>query len=495
MIIKFEEQLYESLKSFLLGDSSSNERICYLLGHSSTKNGKVVVYPAKILIPEESSVNATKSSIRVNKDIVGAIYRIFGESDYDVIINCHSHPFDSSENVEFSFIDDKYDKIEADYIYNEIVKIKSVNDLSSNILYSSIVIGQNSINSRWIESTNLNKFKNTKRIDVIGKQFSILHTNIENKKSLFQWSRQLLTYSKQSQNTLDKISVAVIGAGGTGSIIAEGLVRLGVTNINIIDDDIVELTNLNRWQGGRIKDIGKYKSKALAKKLENSAENINVLPFTFNAISQDSLDVIKGCDILFSCVDNAETRFFLNRISNRYLLPLFDTGVVLSKLEASQNFAKWQNRLHIPGTTRCNDCSSIKIYDKDEMCRFFFDKTTLLNMKEQGYIKDEPNEKSPSVYHLNSFASSLTLYEFHNYLAGFKELSWFTSGDLNQISNITKAVVEKDLSNFPIQSLNSSFIEDESKHCVNCNIYKGTGDFWSLNEFFTTESKLTFEQD
>ena len=52
-----------------------------------------------------------------------------------------------------------------------------------------------------------------------------------------------------AKNACQKTNIAVIGAGGLGSMMIEGLARLGFRNITIIDPDIAEMTNLNRVAG------------------------------------------------------------------------------------------------------------------------------------------------------------------------------------------------------------------------------------------------------
>src|ERR1700730_13311834 len=69
------------------------------------------------------------------------------------------------------------------------------------------------------------------------------------------------------QERFSKSRVLCIGAGGINSQIAPTLVRKGVGRITLVDDDIVEPTNLNR-QRFYIKDVGENKAIALAKNLQ-----------------------------------------------------------------------------------------------------------------------------------------------------------------------------------------------------------------------------------
>jgi len=351
-------------------------------------------------------------------------------------------------------------------------------------MHLSFVFGQNSISAR--NTTHKGTFNYIDNVDVLGLRFDrVLGLNKKLIKSDV-WDRQILAFGKTEQKLFQDIKICIIGAGGIGSIIAEGLIRLGVKYIHIIDYDNLESTNLNRWQGAKHSDVGSSKSGLLAKNLSTFQEDLKISFSMDNVISRKSIESIKECDFIFSCVDNVEARFFLNKISSRYLIPIFDTGVGIIN-DKDGISTKWQNIIIIPGYTRCFDCSVIRIYDKNIMSRTFFDNTTANFMRSEGYIKDFPEMKEPAVYHLNLFASSITLYEFHNYISHFKDLNWCTSGDISRLNNITNSII-KDTdfpSPSPLQALDSNFVEPQDKYCTNCFVYRGTGDYWSMDNFFT----------
>ena len=59
-------------------------------------------------------------------------------------------------------------------------------------------------------------------------------------------NRTEMLIGKEAVEILKKSHVVVFGLGGVGSYVVEGLVRAGVSNISIIDKDIVDITNINR---------------------------------------------------------------------------------------------------------------------------------------------------------------------------------------------------------------------------------------------------------
>ena len=76
---------------------------------------------------------------------------------------------------------------------------------------------------------------------------------------LNQFSRTELVIGKAGVEKLNNAKVAIFGLGGVGSFVLEGLVRAGIGNFVLIDDDKICLTNLNRQIIATRKTIGKYK--------------------------------------------------------------------------------------------------------------------------------------------------------------------------------------------------------------------------------------------
>ena len=80
---------------------------------------------------------------------------------------------------------------------------------------------------------------------------------------LTQFSRTELLLGKEAMNKLEDARVAVFGIGGVGGYVCESLVRSGVGKFDLIDDDKVCLTNLNRQIIATRKTVGKYKTDVM----------------------------------------------------------------------------------------------------------------------------------------------------------------------------------------------------------------------------------------
>ena len=90
---------------------------------------------------------------------------------------------------------------------------------------------------------------------------------IERKIMLNQFSRTELLFGKEAMETLANKRVAIFGIGGVGGYVCEALVRSGVMHFDLIDDDKVCLTNLNRQIIATRKTVGKYKTEVMKERI------------------------------------------------------------------------------------------------------------------------------------------------------------------------------------------------------------------------------------
>lgn len=82
-----------------------------------------------------------------------------------------------------------------------------------------------------------------------------------------QFSRTELIIGKQGIEKLNSAKVAIFGIGGVGSFVVEALVRAGITNFVLVDNDTISLTNLNRQLIATHKTIGKYKVDVIKERI------------------------------------------------------------------------------------------------------------------------------------------------------------------------------------------------------------------------------------
>ncbi|MCA9459483.1 MAG: HesA/MoeB/ThiF family protein [Nanoarchaeota archaeon] len=118
-------------------------------------------------------------------------------------------------------------------------------------------------------------------------------------------------YDLKFQDKIEKCKIILVGCGGIGSPLAELLVRGGFLNLVLVDNDLIDETNLQR-QVFFENDIGNFKSKSLAKYLKkiNSKVNCNVICDILNENNVNS--ICEGSDLIIDASDNFELRKLVN---------------------------------------------------------------------------------------------------------------------------------------------------------------------------------------
>ena len=144
--------------------------------------------------------------------------------------------------------------------------------------------------------------------------------------------RNVQAFGPGTVETLKSLRIGVVGCSGTGSWVVEMLARLGVGGLVLVDPDTVHLRNLNRIVNSTRADVD-----AKRPKVEVMDRAVRSLGFTteVQALQSDLrsaavIHALAGCDVLFGCMDSADGRDLLNRISTFYCLPYFDVGVRLN---------------------------------------------------------------------------------------------------------------------------------------------------------------------
>ena len=133
---------------------------------------------------------------------------------------------------------------------------------------------------------------------------------------------------------LGRLTAAVVGCSGTGSIVIEQLARLGFGRLILVDPKTVKRKNLNRIVNAASCDAGEAVSKvAVATRAVTSMGLGTVVEgYACNLIARPVVEAVAEADVLFGCVDSAEARDVLNRISTHYLIPYVDVGVRIGAL-------------------------------------------------------------------------------------------------------------------------------------------------------------------
>ena len=172
-----------------------------------------------------------------------------------------------------------------------------------------------------------------------------------------QFSRTELIIGKEGIEKLNKAKVAIFGIGGVGSYVVEGLVRAGVQNFILVDDDKVCLTNLNRQIIATRSTIGKPKVEVAKERILDINPNANVEIYQefFMPDSKEILD--ESVDYIVDSIDTVTAKIELVMRANKLNIPIISSMGTGNKLDPT--------RLEVSDIYKTSVCPLAKVMRKE----------------------------------------------------------------------------------------------------------------------------------
>ena len=151
-----------------------------------------------------------------------------------------------------------------------------------------------------------------------------------NDEQLLRYSRQIMLpqIDIEGQEKLLASRVLIIGMGGLGSPIAMYLAAAGIGHLVLVDDDVVELSNLQRQIAHGTEDIGISKVESAKQTIQQLNPEIKVTPYAERLDSRKLSDEIAAADIVIDGTDNFTTRFVLNEYCVKNKTPLVSGAAI-----------------------------------------------------------------------------------------------------------------------------------------------------------------------
>lgn len=326
------------------------------------------------------------------------------------VIKVHSHP---NGYGAFSSVDEKSDRqllpmirgwVEGDLLHGSAVM------LPGGQMFGRVLRGE--------------EFEPIDCISVAGNDLHFWYANAGSVEMPSFVASHAQAFDEGTIERLQRLSIGVVGASGTGSPTVEQLMRLGVGEIVNADDDTMEERNVNRILNSTMQDAkdGRYKVDVLADAIKRADLRTRVISIKENLWHPDTVRAIAQCDVIFGCVDTIDGRYLLNAISTYYNIPYFDVGI----------------RLVADGTTGgvtevCGTVNYIRPGRSSLISRGLF---TMQEVAAAGLARNDPSAhdrqvkdgyirgvqgRRPAVISVNMFGSSLAVNELLARLHPYRE--------------------------------------------------------------------------
>jgi molybdopterin/thiamine biosynthesis adenylyltransferase len=190
------------------------------------------------------------------------------------------------------------------------------------------------------------------RIVSVGDRLSVVwNHNSEHATELELFDRNIRAFGGDIQRAICDLRIAIVGTGGTGSVVAEQLVRLGARNIDLYDPDALSLSNVTRVYGSTPDQVGTNKVDVVGDHLQAIAPDASITRTADLVTSEEVAKHLAEADVIFGCTDDNAGRMVLSRLPTFALVPVIDCGVLLSS-DANQKLAGIDGRVTVvvPGS-------------------------------------------------------------------------------------------------------------------------------------------------
>ncbi|WP_129789674.1 ThiF family adenylyltransferase [Promicromonospora panici] len=193
----------------------------------------------------------------------------------------------------------------------------------------------------WLPGGEIRALAETR---VIGEPIEWLHSEppLTPSVAVAGYDRQVRVFGDRGQELLSHTTVAIVGLGGLGSIVAEYLGRLGVGRFVLVDGDRIHTANLPRMIAARRSDaafgslaerlglawpIARRKTALAARNIKRANPNASITIFNSGIEDPRAAMAAAACDYIMLAADSALARHVVNAIVQQYFVPGIEAGV------------------------------------------------------------------------------------------------------------------------------------------------------------------------
>lgn len=446
--IRFKNQELAHLRTKLLADLENEYFGVLLAKEQRVGNLRVLTVMDAAFPPASAYKRQAGTALRVDFDsfMKGVLQDVDNRMDVDTVIDVHTHPF-SQDSAWFSGIDDADECSFAKYLSDYDIHYASI--VFTQTTYKARYWGIDEKGRAWHTSALIKTQKAPEGISSPDDCMSQPEVS-----EMFDRSVRALGLDAMRQITAAQ-TITVVGVGGLGSVVAEHLIHMGFSRLNLVDFDQLEVSNMNRIVGATFKDAqaGALKVDAVKKHLLaiNPQAQITCLPYSvFEPQVEESL---AESDWVIVATDNHASRFHVQELCFKYFVPFITAGVNITVSNGQVLDMSGEVILVRMGDRVCLSCLNRVNYN--EVAKELHpDPTVREGLVAKGYVRGA-NVHEPAVKTLNTMLATMAVDTLVNQYT-------------ERQRDITVAVYENNL--YPTIYEDTESISRRDKNCAVCNL-------------------------
>lgn len=427
--IVIQEADHRRLHDHLMGDTPVENAAYLLCGRSAgSRKMKLLVREVILLRGEDFNVQSDHR-LQIAPEAVARVMKQARLGNLSIVL-AHSHPLCERE-VDFSWVDDQGDIESFGNFYQRVPEGP----------HASLVFGQRAVRGRvWLPGTEKRPLAG---ITIVGQRMDKIpadgHPSRDVADGQETHDRQVRAFGTGGQKRIAETVVAIVGAGGTGSAVADQLIRLGVREIIVIDDDLVEVSNVSRIYNSTLADAesGSTKVDVVKQFAQKVGFGTEVCAVNGNITDEVFALELRRADIVFCCTDNQWSRAILNQYAYQYLSPVIDMGNKIDSANGDISAANGRVYVIAPGRP-CLWCYGI--LNGKRVAEESLPPEEHENLAREGYVTGA-DTAAPSVIFLNTVIAGLAVGEFINLVTGYMARDFHPQLTFHALTGEVKSMV------------------------------------------------------
>lgn len=193
---------------------------------------------------------------------------------------------------------------------------------------------------------------------------------------------------KYNLNKLNKAHIAVFGCGGVGSYAIEALARSGIGNLTLIDNDVVDITNINRQLIADTTTVGMPKVEVEKERLLKINPNLNITIYQefYDATNSDKI-LNSTFDYIIDAIDSVSSKLYLIEEAYKRNIPIISSMGTGNKLDPT--------KLEVSDISKTSVCPLAKVIRK-ELRNRNINHLKVVYSKEEPVRFDASDKKTPA---------------------------------------------------------------------------------------------------